>query len=72
MKTHATVTRMVPAKGYALALTDTGASILLAQRNFQRFCPVGFEGLGEGVRVECEIAEGPRGLRGVDIRVLDD
>lgn len=72
MKTEATVTRVVASKGYALALTDTGVSVLLPQRNFQRFCPEGFEGLGEGVRVECELIEGPRGARGVEIRVVND
>jgi len=70
MKTLATVTRIVPEKGYALALGDTGARYFLFARNFQRFCPTGFEGLATGDRVEFEAVEGPKGLRGVDIRVV--
>lgn len=70
MMHRATVTKVVDEKGYALALSDMGQSFLLPQRNFERLGVLGFDDLRIGSVVEFTAIEGPRGLRGVDIRVV--
>lgn len=55
---------------WCLAREDSGQTYLCPERNFQRLGAISFEDVVVGSRVVLTPIEGPKGMRGVDVRVL--
>ena len=66
----ARITRIFADKGFAFALDDLGYSYLLYAPNFEQFGRWGFADLCVGAQVRFIPIDGPKGWRGVDVRVV--
>ena len=70
MKIRGTVTTVNIEKGYAIARGSDNRSYFCFVRYFDEMSYFKFEDLSFGATVEFEPTEGPKGPRGVDVRIL--